>query len=620
MSSSVTTRRMPIGAECGDVGTNFRVWAPSARRVEVVTPADGGRTFRLDPERDGYFAGVAPGVGAGTLYGLRLDESERLLPDPASRYQPDGPHGLSQVVDPRAFAWTDAGWRGVTLPGQVIYEMHVGTFTREGTWAAAARELAELKRVGISIVEVMPVADFPGTFGWGYDGVNLFAPTRLYGTPDDFRSFVDTAHAQGLGVILDVVYNHFGPDGNYIHEFSSHYISDVEGEWGSNINFDGERAGPVREFFVANAGYWIDEFHLDGLRLDATQCIVDTSPEHVIAAIVRRARDAAGRRSVLIVAENEAQTTRVARDPGLGGYGADALWNDDYHHSALVALTGHNDAYYSDHHGTAQEFVSAVKWGYLFQGQRYAWQKKRRGTPAIDLPPAAFVVFIENHDQVANSATGERMHQLTSPGRYRALVALTLLAPGTPMLFQGQEFAASSPFLFFADHRGDLGVKVREGRGKFLSQFVTLCGREAQERLADPTDRRTFERCRLDFTERETHAATYRLYRDLLALRRAEPAFRAQRPRGVDGAVLNDRAFVLRFFGERPDEDRLLVVNLGADIKVPAIPEPLLAPPPRGRWVLQLTTESAEYGGGGAPDVESEQGWHIPAESATVLG
>jgi maltooligosyltrehalose trehalohydrolase len=293
------------------------------------------------------------------------------------------------------------------------------------------------------------VAEFAGRFGWGFDGVDLYPPTRLYGAPDDMRAFVDAAHRIGLGVILDVVYNHLGPSGNYLPQFSERYFSDKYGtEWGEPFNYDGEDSAPVREFIVANAGYWIAEFHLDGLRLDATQSMHDASPEHVLAAIGREARRAAGPRSIVLVAENEPQETRLVRPPEEGGYGLDALWNDDFHHSAMVALTGRSEAYYSDTRGEPQELISAVKYGYLFQGQHYDWQRDRRGTPAWGLAPTAFVTFLQNHDQVANSAHGLRGHELTSPGRWRAMTALLLLSPGTPMLFQGQEFSASAPFLF----------------------------------------------------------------------------------------------------------------------------------------------------------------------------
>lgn len=577
-------------------------------------------TARFVREDDGYFSLLAPGVEGGARYWLRLDDEERLYPDLASRFQPEGPHGPSQVVDPAAFEWSDGGWRGVAIEGQVFYEMHIGTFTPEGSWAAAARQLPELRDAGITVLEVMPVADFSGRFGWGYDGVDLFAPTRLYGQPDDFRAFVNEAHRVGLAVILDVVYNHVGPDGAFFKSFARAYFTDrYENEWGEPINFDGPASGSVREFFIANARYWIEEYHLDGLRLDATQQMFDSSPEHVITAIARAAREAAGERSIVLVGENESQMCRLAQPAEEGGYGLDALWNDDYHHSAVVAMTGHNEAYYTDYLGTAQEFVSLAKYGYLYQGQRYAWQKKARGTPSWSLRPSAFVSYLENHDQLANSACGRRMHALSSPGRYRALMALTLLGPATPLLFQGQEFAASSPFLFFADHEPALADAVRRGRFEFLAQFPSLATKAVQAQLGDPSSPETFERCRLDFSERETHREAYDLTRDLLRLRREDPVLRSQRRGGVDGAVLAPHAFVLRFFGERHDEDRLLLVNLGRDLPLRVAPEPLLAPPAGAGWTVAWSSDEPRYCGQGVPPVLTDEGLRIPGEAAVLL-
>ena len=609
------TRRLPIGAEPRGEETHFRVWAPRARTLRVVDAA--GTATELKPEGEGYFSGLAP-VGIGGRYRYRLD-ADRLYPDPASRRQPEGPHGPSEVVDPTAFRWRDAAWRGVRRMGQVIYEMHVGTFTREGTWEAAARELSELARLGVTVIEMMPVADFPGRFGWGYDGVNLFAPTRLYGEPDDLRRFVDCAHALGVGVILDVVYNHLGPDGNYLAAFASEYFTDrYANEWGEAINFDGPAAAPVREFFTANAAYWIDEFHMDGLRLDATQQMFDASPEHIVAEIARGARAAAPARDVLLVAENEPQEARLVRSPARGGHGLDALWNDDFHHTARVALTGRAEAYYLDYGGRPQEFVSAVKHGFLYQGQHYAWQRKRRGASARDIPHAAFVAYVQNHDQVANSARGQRLHVQTSPGRWRALTTLLLLAPSTPMLFQGQEFGASSPFVYFADHRPELAALVRKGRTEFLTQFPSIAAPEVTACVPDPGDAATFELCKLDLGERQRHAETYALHHDLLVMRRDDPVFRAQGAHGIDGAVLGPEAFVLRFFGEDGD-DRLLLVNLGADLPLPIAPEPLLAPPDDRRWQIAWSSEDPRYGACGAPLFDPDGVWRLPAQTALML-
>jgi maltooligosyltrehalose trehalohydrolase len=399
--------------------------------------------------------------------------------------------------------------------------------------------------------------------------------------------------------------------------FSAAYFTDrYENEWGDAINFDGPESGPVREFFIANAGYWIDEFHIDGLRLDATQQIFDSSSPNIMAAIADRVRKKAGARRTIIVAENEPQDTRLVRPAADGGYGLDALWNDDLHHSAMVALTGRAEAYYSDTLGKPQEFVSAAKYGYLYQGQYYRWQRKPRGTPALDLPPDRFVVFLQNHDQVANSARGLRGHQLTSPGKWRAMTAYLLLAPGTPMLFQGQEFSASSPFLYFADHDQELAAAVRKGRAEFLAQFPSLAGYAAQRALDDPADERTFRRCKLDFSERDVNRGAYALHRDLLLLRRSRAAFRNQRAGGIDGAVIGPAAFVLRYFTDAIEDARVLIVNLGRDITRPSLAEPLLAPPADRDWVVEWSSEDPQYGGSGMPDASTRR---FPGESAIVL-
>jgi maltooligosyltrehalose trehalohydrolase len=618
--SGAPERRLPVGAELlSDNRVHVRVWAPRCQRIAVVVEDDGGQNpVELAAEEDGYFSGVA-GLTADSLYRFRLDDDEHLYPDPASRFQPAGPHGPSQVVDPSRFPWSDADWPGARLEGQIIYEMHVGTFTCEGSWAAAMREIAELAALGVTCIELMPIAEFAGRFGWGYDGVDFFAPTRLYGEPDDLRRFVDEAHRHRIAVVLDVVYNHFGPDGNYLRQFSPQYFTDQhQTEWGEAINFDGPGSGPVRELILANARYWIEEFHIDGLRLDATQSIFDDSAEHILTVIAREVRAAARGRATMIVAENEPQRAQLVRASWRGGHGLDGLWNDDLHHSAMVALTGRREAYYTDYRGAPQEFISAVKYGYLYQGQRYKWQRHRRGAPALDVPASAFVTFIQNHDQVANSPRGERVHWLTSPGRYRAMTAFLLLAPGTPMLFQGQEFAASAPFLYFADHVPELAQKVREGRAAFLAQFASLASRELAALLPDPADVATFERCRLDLTERESHAAVYAMHKDLIRLRREDPVFGALPAPRVDGAVLGAEAFVLRFFSEDV-ADRLLVVNLGPDLGLNPAPEPLLAPPADAVWSVLWSSEQPRYGGSGTPPLETRNNWRIPAHATVAL-
>jgi maltooligosyltrehalose trehalohydrolase len=621
-------RKFPIGAEVAphSGGVHFRVWAPNCAKPYLLLGHSSDLTgpdvkqLELEPEDHGYWCLHVPHAREGMFYKYKLDSGA--FPDPASRFQPEGPHGASQIVDSEEFQWTDSGWRGVPHERQVIYEMHIGTFTPEGTWVSAMKQLPELAGFGVTVLEVMPVAEFPGRFGWGYDGVDLFAPTRLYGSPDDFRAFVNRAHQLGMAVILDVVYNHLGPDGNYLKEFAEHYFTDRhKNEWGQAINFDDQDSGPVREFFATNAAYWIDEFHLDGLRLDATQQIYDCSEEHILTHIARSVRQAAKGRVTFIVAENECQHGRLVRSPDKGGHDLDAIWNEDFHHTALVAATGRSEAYFSDYTGSPQELISAVKRGFLYQGQFYSWQDKHRGTPAFDLHPNQVVNFLQNHDQVANSLRGLRLHQLTSPGRARALTALLLLGPEIPMLFQGQEFAASAPFLYFAEHNPELARLVSKGRKEFLSQFGTIASAEASALLTDPAKKETFLRCKLDLSEREKHAAVYMLHRDLLKLRREDPVFSNARRGAVDGAVLGPEAFVLRFFGD-DNNDRLLLINLGADLKLKSIADPLLAPLERCDWELLWSSERPCYFGSGDLPFEHPETHKLllPGHAALVLG
>ncbi|MBV8820189.1 MAG: DUF3459 domain-containing protein, partial [Acidobacteriaceae bacterium] len=415
--------------------------------------------------------------------------------------------------------------------------------------------------------------------------------------------------------------NHLGPDGNYFSAYSKDYFtSKHETDWGEALNFYGDNCGPVRDFFIANAGYWIREYHLDGLRLDATQNVYDESSDHVLAAMGREVRKQAAGRTTVIIGENEPQEVKLVRPPEKGGYGLDALWNDDLHHSAMVRLTGHNEAYYSDYRGTAQEFVSAAKYGYLYQGQWYKWQNKRRGTPTFGIPMPAFVNFIQNHDQVANSARGFRAHMLTGPGLHKAMTALILLMPGTPMLFQGEEFAASSPFLFFADHKPEIGELVREGRRKFLGQFRSLQQRDMWKCFADPCNEDTFNRSKLNHCEREEgyHAQVLALVRDLLKLRREDAVISLQGRAGLDAAALNKDALVIRYFGGDRD-DRLVLANFGRDLNLNPAPEPLLAPPELQEWNVMWSSEGPQYGGCGVPEADTVENWIIPGQAAVVM-
>lgn len=608
---AATRRLFPVGAElCAESHVAVRVWAPAHSIVQLQID---GRVHPLDAAASGYYHGTVPGH-AGSRYGFLLGDDPQPYPDPASRSQPDGPHGLSEVIDPTRFAWRDPLWRGLTLDGQVLYEMHVGTFTREGTWRAAASRLSRLRELGITVVQMMPIAEFDGAFGWGYDGVCWFAPSHLYGRPDDLRAFVDEAHVLGLGVILDVVYNHLGPSGNYLPKYSSNYTStQYENDWGQPLNFDGPAAGPVRELVLSNVEYWIAEFHIDGFRLDATQQIFDRSPEPLIAAIAERAR-AVTDRGVIITGENEPQDPDLVRPKPAGGYGLDAVYNDDFHHAARVALTGIREAYYTDYTGSSRELLAAARWGFLFQGQYYSWQQKTRGASALDARPTHFVSFLENHDQVANSAHGRRLSELAHPGDLRALTALLLLAPSTPMLFQGQEYGSTAPWAYFAGHTGELGEQVRHGRVGFLQQFPRLSDPDVVQRLADPLSRRTFESTRLSEAIDERGARLWQLHKDLIALRHGEPTFSTQtRP---EGACLNEHALLLRAGDGMAT--RLILVNLGTDLPFASLSEPLAAPPLGARWRVCWSSEHPDYGGGGTP-LWTDERWTLPGHAAVVL-
>lgn len=614
-------RKYPVGAERHpEGGFHFRLWAPEKRDVFLVVSASSRfekQTFQMDREDAGYFSYHLRTAEPGLSYGFLLDDEKHPLPDPASRYQPQGPLGLSQV-SMSDFAWTDQSWKGCSTQGQILYEMHIGTFTAEGTWKAAQRQLGELVDLGITTLEIMPIAEFHGEFGWGYDGVDLFAPYHHYGSPDDLRELVNAAHHLGLGVILDVVYNHLGPSGNFLSLFSPYYFTDrYKTDWGRPFNLDGPFSGPVRDFLISNARYWLEEFHFDGLRLDATQCVFDESENHFLAELTSICREAVLPRSALLVAENEPQDIHILRPPKEGGYGLDMMWNDDFHHSWHVAITGRREAYYQDYHGTVEELGHAAKWGFLYQGQFNFRQKQPRGTPSLHIPAEKRVVYLQNHDQVANSLRGERLSERTSPGKLRAATMALLLLPSTPLLFQGQEFAASSPFHYFADHDKDLAMSVAEGRKEFLTQFASFRGESQKNSEVTPQPHRQeyFQRSCLDHSQRYTHASIYRLHKDLISLRKRDGVLKQQDVTKLEWTPVGHEALAYRFFSDE-EGDRLLVLNLGRDIApVDYHPNPLLVPPKDCYWKLLLATESSIYGGEGVNDPDAQGEWIFLSES-----
>ncbi len=518
---------MPFGAEPRpDGSTRFRLWASGAARVDLEVENDQGRArLAMTPLAGGWHELLAPGVPAGSRYRFVLPDGLS-VPDPASRRNPQDVHGPSEVVDPRAYEWKDADWRGRPWEEAVLYELHVGTFTPEGTFAAAKARLPELSALGITAIELMPVADFPGKRNWGYDGVLHFAPDTSYGSPEDLKSLVDAAHQLGLMVLLDVVYNHFGPEGNYLHAYCPQFFNPAHHTpWGAAINFDGEASRTVRDFFVHNVLYWIEEYGMDGLRLDAIHAIRDDSDPHIVVEIARALREGPGRgRHVHLVLENEANESRyLERDAKLVPVYATAQWNDDVHHALHVLVTGESDGYYADYaDAPLARLGRALAEGFIYQGDPSAFRGGApRGEPSAHLPPGAFVAFLQTHDQVGNRAFGERLDALANATMMNAALACVLLAPQPPMFFMGEEFAASTPFRFFCDFGPELAEAVSHGRREEFARFAAFADPAARERIPDPSDPATFERSKLDWTERERppHRERLALVRELLDLR-----------------------------------------------------------------------------------------------------
>lgn len=608
-------RKYPIGAEFSKKGVDFCVWAPDHRFLELVieTERKKPRHYKMSRNKEGYFSLFVEELPEKTLYRFKLPNGN-LCADPASRFQPQGPNGPSMVINPEYY-WKDKNWKGIDAKGHVAYEMHIGTFTQEGTYEAAAKELPELADLGITLIEILPLNEFPGHFGWGYDGVNLFAPTHLYGPPTSLKAFIDIAHSLKIGVVLDVVYNHLGPEGNQMISFAKEYLSEkFSSDWGQAINFD---SIPSRQFFLTNAIYWIQEYHFDGLRIDATPWFFCSTPQHILQELSKVVKKAGKKRKTIIIGENEPQDTNLLRPYHEGGYGFDMMWNDDFHHTAQVRLTGKREAYYTDYLGSPQEFISSIKYGFLYQGQYYDWQKKPRGTPHLHILPQTMMIFLENHDQVANSGHGMRLHKFCDPRNLKAMTALFILGPNTPLIFQGQEFNSNQPFYYFADHNPHISHLVRKGRRRELSQFPRVATEEARKALPNPENPLTFTRSKLNFKDRQTNHSIYQMYKDLIFLRKNDPVIKKGQDLKVDGAVLGTDAFLLRYFGERLG-DRLLIINFGADLYFNPAPEPLLVPSLKKEFEILWSSESLSYEGEGTPPINIPY-WKILGHSAVLL-
>jgi maltooligosyltrehalose trehalohydrolase len=517
---------MPFGAELDTGLTRFRLWAPAAKRVELLATVGGSRHEQTLTPRDGGWFEATLKIGAGTGYAYRIDGG-LVVPDPASRSNPDDVHAASRVVDPQAYEWRDAGWRGRPWSEAVVYELHVGTFTRDGTFAAVARHFDHLRDLGVTAIELMPIADFPGRRNWGYDGVLPFAPDASYGTPEDLKRLVDDAHACGLMVLLDVVYNHFGPEGNYLHAYAPQFFNARhKTPWGAAVNFDGVGSRTVRDFFIHNALYWLEEFHFDGLRLDAVHAIADDSRPHVLDELTRRVRQHFGAaRHVHLLLENDRnEASWLVRERGGVPRYATAQWNDDFHHALHALVTGERDGYYADYADRPlHRFARALAEGFDYQGEPSGFRNgASRGQPSATLPPTAFVTFAQNHDQIGNRALGERVHHIAKPETLRTALTCMLLAPAVPMLFMGEEFAASTPFLFFCDFGPELAESVTTGRREEFARFEPFRDPARRATIPDPNAEATFVLSRLDWTEREQAAGSTSLafYRNCLAIRR----------------------------------------------------------------------------------------------------
>ncbi|MDA3877965.1 MAG: malto-oligosyltrehalose trehalohydrolase [Halothiobacillus sp.] len=559
---------MPFGACLLPSGNiRFRLWAPAVRKVELILEQDSGEknTLPMDSLADGWFQIDTLPLQAkpGALYHYRLDD-ELDVPDPASRANPQDVHGPSQVVDATAFIWQDDAWPGRPWHEAVIYELHLGTFTNAGTFAAAMQHLDYLVELGITAIELMPVADFPGTHNWGYDGVLLFAPDHSYGTPDELKALVQAAHARGLMVLLDVVYNHFGPDGNYLHAYAPQFFSERHHTpWGAAINFDGNGSRIVRDFFIHNALYWLEEYHFDGLRLDAVHAIIDNSQPDIVTELAAAVQAGPGRtRHVHLVLENDGNTASYLQQGTIA-----AQWNDDIHHALHVLLTGERDGYYADYADQpTRHLARCLAEGFAFQGEPSLFRDGRlRGEPSGHLPPGAFINFTQTHDQVGNRAYGERIAILTPAKQLQVALAALLLAPSPPMLFMGEEFAAATPFQFFCDFQGELAEAVTEGRRREFAGFSKFADPAAQARIPDPNDPATFERCKLEWNclDEPLHKGWLEYYRHLLALRRTQVVPRLQGMGGGAKCVLVDVSGLVVRWRLGDGSQLTLLANLG---------------------------------------------------------
>lgn len=557
------------------------------------------RTIPLERDTDGYFGGFDEAGKAGDRYKYRFGGSEETWPDPASCYQPDGVHAASAVVDPGLFLWSDSNWSAPDVSELVIYEMHVGTFTPGGRFRSAISRLPHVAALGITAIELMPIADFPGERNWGYDGVMLYAPSRAYGTPDDLRAFVDAAHEHGIAVIPDVVYNHLGPDGNYLGLFDQGYYAEPRREtpWGAALDYT---APAVRDFFLDNALYWMRDFRIDGFRLDATHTIIDPSPRHLLAEIAEAVQAEGG----FVIAEDERNVASIVLSRQTGGWGFDAVWADDFHHVVRVLLTGENEGYYRNFSGSTDELAQTLMHGWYYRGQPQTMDREVRGTSPARLAPQQFVYCISNHDQVGNRAFGERLHHGISAAAYRAASALLCLVPQTPMFFMGQEWGASTPFQFFTHHHGELGEAITRGRRREFGCFSAFKDPAIRETIPDPQAVETFLNSKLNWEEVHSPSAAglLLLHSEFLRLRRTAPAFRSLARDSYLVAKVAE-GIVTILFGRDDQFSLAVVANLSGRAAPPNMDAARFAPGGDRDWTAVLSSNEERFGGDGSRDL-----------------
>lgn len=570
----------------------FRVWAPVARSLCVIIgPGDGERTLGMSKDGMGYWAVEADGIAPWSDY-LYLLNGEKRRADPASHFQPHGISGPSRVVD-HGFPWDDGGWKGLPLEDLVIYEVHTGTFTPEGTFQAIVPRLDELKDFGITAVELMPVGQFPGARNWGYDGVFLFAPQDTYGGPQGLKTLVNECHRRGIAVILDVVYNHFGPEGNYIAEFGPYFNPTYRTPWGDAINFDNRQSNEVRNFYIENAFNWYTRYHIDGLRLDAIHAIYDFSATPFLKELRRSVAglsNALGR-ELLVIAESDRNDPGVIRDVEACGPSLDAVWNDDFHHSVHALLTDEKNGYYADF-GKKEDLLKALKEGFVYSGQYSVYRQRNFGASSAGIPGNRFIVFSQNHDQVGNRMLGERLSSLVDLESLKLAAGVTVLSPCIPLLFMGEEYGEANPFLYFIDHSDESLVEaVRKGRREEFMEF--LWGQEPP----DPKGIETFERSRLDWEKRASDKGSILrgFYKTLISLRKKHPSFtRFERDSQEFSASREAPVFFMKRWTGARDEDSFCIFNFSKeDIKISA-------PFPEGRWINTLSSAGREWGGPGS--------------------